>query len=106
MSSISKQGITPLLLRTAARYAALGVGEYETRDYAGFNKVKVAIILPWKPNLDRITDSCLVLRVDFFDGDISRRYVEFRLALDGFGGEDILKLVSDNNVDPILPVDS
>jgi hypothetical protein len=93
MKEAHLQGITPILMRTAARYAALGVGEYTTADHRDFNRVVVAIILPWQLNPERLSESCLVLRVEFFQGDVAKRYAEFRVAFDGFSGEPIMKLV-------------
>ena len=93
MKEAQLQGITPLLLRTAARYAALGVGEYHTNDYRDFNKVLVSVALPWTPNYERLTESCLVLKVEFLLDGAVKRYVEFRLCVDGFSGEPIMKAV-------------
>lgn len=85
-------GITPYVLRLAAYYAAMGVGEYKPNGYAWFDKVIVRMLMPWTPG-DHITQSTQVLVVEFMWEGVRRRYVEFAMTPAGFGGEPVMRLL-------------
>lgn len=87
-----RAGITPYLLRLAAYYCCLGVGEYQPKGYANFNRVVVRELLPWSP-AESPTQSRVVLIVEFFQNERRIRYVEFAITPDGFGGEPIASVV-------------
>ena len=84
-------GITPLVLRTAAYYAALGVGTYTPKGYP-FDRIEVRVKQPWQAGAS-ITQSCLILVVEFYDANRMMRYVEFALTVAGFSGVPVVKEV-------------
>ena len=84
-------GISPLTLRTAAYYAALGVGTYTPKGYP-FDRVEVRVKMPWQPG-ELLTESCLILAVEFFSSEEMIRYVEFALTPAGFGGKPVVRSV-------------
>ena len=95
MKEAQLAGITPYVLRLAAYYAALGVGEYHPRGYAQFDCVTVRELFPWRPG-PTPTESALVLIVEFFHQNHRLRYVEFALTPAGFGGDPVMQLLPGN----------
>jgi hypothetical protein len=94
MKEAQLQGITPYVLRLAAHYAALGIGRYTPKGYAAFDRIEVRQLAPWTPGPNNsITESMMVLIVEFYSGPERIRYVEMALSPCGFGGESILKEV-------------
>lgn len=87
-------GITPYVLRLSAHYACLGVGTYKPPGYAQFDRVEVRVKMPWQPS-EEFTKSCLILVVEFYQGEQQMRYIEFSLRPEGFSGVPILKKVKD-----------
>lgn len=85
-------GITPYVLRLASHYACLGVGTYKPQGYSQFDRVEVRVKMPWQPG-ETITQSCLILVVEFYAGDEVQRYVEFALTPAGFSGKPIMRSV-------------
>lgn len=86
-------GITPYVLRLAAYYACLGVGTYKPKGYSQFDRVEVRVKMPWQAG-ELLTESCLILAVEFFANDELQRYVEFALSPAGFSGKPIVRSVT------------
>ena len=89
------QGITPYLLRLASHYAALGIGVYRPKGYAQFDRIEVRQLAPWTPGPvgSSITESMMVLIVEFYQDERRTKYVEFALSPAGFGGDPILQRI-------------
>lgn len=83
-------GITPYVLRLAAHYASLGVGTYKPKGYSAFDRVEVRIKMPWQPG-ELLTESCMILVVEFFSFDTLQRYIEFALTPAGFSGKPVVR---------------
>lgn len=94
MNEVRLAGITPYVLRLAAYYASMGIGTYRPKGYAGFDRVEVRVLLPWKAG-ETLTENALILAVEFYQADERVRYVEFALTPAGFGGKPIVRLVEE-----------
>lgn len=92
MNEAQLAGVTPYIWRLASHYACLGVGTYHPRGYAQFDRVEVKILMPWKEG-ETITESMLVLSVEFYHGPVRLRYVEFSLSPAGFGGKPVIRVI-------------
>lgn len=95
MNEARLAGITPYTLRVASYYASMGVGTYRPKGYASFDRVEVSVLMPWQAR-ETITDSALILSVEFYQADERVRYVEFALTPAGFGGKPIVRLVKND----------
>jgi hypothetical protein len=89
-----RMGITPILLRRAAYYLSLGVGEYHPV-HPHFDKVTVSPIYELTQNPVEPSEWALGLRVSFFQGSHCVRWVEFSCRTVGAGGDDILQKVKE-----------
>lgn len=99
-SEAHRAGITPYVVRLAAYYAAMGLGVYVPQGYSWFDKVEVTLEAPWTANPEAPALSMQVLRVSFYEGVIRRRYVEFAQTLAGYGGEPLVRLISESGTLP------
>jgi hypothetical protein len=95
-SELQKTGITPVVLRISAFYAAMGVGTYAPKGYSWFDRVEVKLEHPWVAADDPL-ESTQVIRVSFYTGSERQRYVEFMYRFAGFGGKHLLRLISDES---------
>lgn len=82
-------GISPYVLRLAAHYASLGVGTYRPKGYGQFDRVEVRLKHPWTPG-ESLTQSCLILTVEFFNGAALERYIDFAVSPAGFSGKPVV----------------
>ena len=89
MKEAHRVGVTPYLLRLAVYYAAKGLGAYAPDGDALYDGIVVRELMPWKMG-DTLTESCMILSVDFYQGNERVRWVEFALTPAGFGGSPIL----------------
>jgi hypothetical protein len=87
-------GITPILLRRAAHYLKLGIGEY-TPVHPHFDKVTVIPVYELLQNPLEASEWALGLRVSFFKNEHCIRWVEFSCRTVGAGGDYILRKVED-----------
>lgn len=88
-------GITPILIRRAAYYALLGIGEYITT-HPHFDKVVVSQLYEVTPNPANNGEWSFGIKIQFFYQGRCVRWVEFSSRLTGAGGDSILKKVEDN----------
>ena len=88
-------GITPILLRRAAHYLALGKGTYYP-DHPHFDRVEVSELYEFKQNPQDTTEWSLGLVVSFFKEGRRTRWVEFGCRTIGAGGDDILRIEENN----------
>ena len=90
---LHRAGVTAIILRQAAYYAALGVGSYRPKGYALFDRVEVVEGIPWETNTKNLMDSTMLIRVEFFLGTHRFRWIEFNMIPTGFGGDPIMKQI-------------
>lgn len=95
LKSDHRIGITPIMLRRAAYYAQLGVGEY-LPEHPHFDKVVVDKLYELTQNPMTPAEWAFGLRVGFSKEGRLIRWVEFSCRLVGAGGDDILRKVEDN----------
>jgi len=88
-------GITPIVIRRAAYYAQLGVGEY-CPDHPHFDTVLVTKLYDVTQNPTDTLEWAFGLRVSFLKNGSVTRWVEFSGRLVGAGGDDILRKVDDD----------
>jgi hypothetical protein len=89
-----KIGITPILLRRAAYYLSLGVGEY-TPDHPHFDKVRVETLYDLVQNPENEFEWSHGMKVSFIQDDRCIRWVDFGCRVVGAGGDPIIKEVTD-----------
>jgi hypothetical protein len=87
-------GITPILIRRAAYYLQLGVGEY-TPDHPHFDRVVVSKLYDIQQPDDSV-EWALGLIVSFFKNGRRIRWVDFSCRIAGAGGDQILREVQNN----------
>jgi hypothetical protein len=92
MTTDHRMGITPIVLRRAAYYATLGIGEY-CPEHPHFDAVRVTQLYPMSPNPIDNTAWAFGVRVEFALKGHVTRWVEFSSRVVGAGGDDILKKV-------------
>lgn len=86
-------GITPILIRRAAYYLTLGVGEYFP-NHPHFDRVTVEQLYPVVQNPDSEMEWSLGLVVAFYKGQHKLRWIEFGCRTTGAGGEPIIQEVT------------
>lgn len=89
-------GITPILIRRAAYYLSLGVGEYFPVDHPHYERVTVEKLYDIVNNLDNPSEWSLGIVVSFYKEGRKIRWVDFGARITGAGGDTILKEVSVN----------
>lgn len=89
-------GITPIALKRAGYYLALGLGEYFPV-HPHYDKVLVEQIYDIRPNPSNDTEWSLGITVTFFKNDRRIRWVDFGCRMTGAGGDTILREVEDND---------
>jgi len=90
-------GITPIVMRRAAYYLTLGVGEY-TPDHPHFDRVTVEELYALKQNPENVMEWALGLKVSFHKNGRCIRWVDFGCRTTGAGGDSILKEASDEEI--------
>lgn len=85
-------GITPILIKRAAYYLALGIGEYYP-EHPHFDKVIVSTLYDVMPNPENSTEWSTGMRVEFYQRERCTRWIEFGCRLTGAGGDPIMKKV-------------
>ena len=88
-------GVTPILIKRAAYYVALGLGEY-VPNHPHYDRVVVSKIYDVAPNPDNPFEWSLGLVVTFYKDNRRVRWVDFSCRLTGAGGDTILKEVLNN----------
>jgi len=88
-------GITPILLRRAAYYLTLGEGTYFP-DHPHFDKVVVRKSYNFTQNPYTENEWSLGLEVAFYQNERRVRWVEFGCRTVGAGGDDILRVVNED----------
>ncbi len=94
-------GITPIVLRRAAYYVTLGVGTYFP-DHPHFDRVEVRKTYDFVPSQKSEYEWSLGLEVAFYRQERKIRWVEFGCRTVGAGGDDILRVVSED--EECLPI--
>jgi len=84
-----RAGISKVVLRQAAYYAAIGVGTYTPKGYGQFDTVVVKQQEPFE-FAELLSHSCAIIRVEFWSAKQLIRYVDFALAVAGFSGKPVL----------------
>lgn len=88
-------GITPIVLRRAAYYLTLGVGEYFP-EHPHHDKVVVENIYDFQPNPTNENEWGMGFRVSFYQESVCKNWVEFGCHTIGVGGIPILREVDKN----------
>ena len=88
-------GITPILLRRAAYYLALGEGTYFP-DHPHFDKVIVSKTYNFTKSPHSDHEWSLGLEVAFYRESRKIRWVEFGCRTVGAGGDDIMRVISED----------
>lgn len=86
-------GITPILIRRAAYYLTLGVGEYFP-EHPHFDRVTVEQLYPVIQHPDNEMEWSLGMVVSFYEGAHKLRWLEFGCRTTGAGGDPIIKEVT------------
>lgn len=87
-------GITPILLRRAAYYLSLGVGEYFP-EHPHYDKITVDEQYPLTQNPSDHFVWAVGFRVSFYKDNRRVRWIDFCSTTTGAGGDPILKKVDD-----------
>lgn len=90
-------GITPILLKRAAYYLQLGVGEYFP-EHPHFDRVVVSTNYDIQENPEDPFEWGLGLKVSFFRGEHCTRWIDFGCRTTGAGGDVIMHEVIDEEV--------
>jgi hypothetical protein len=85
-------GITPIVLRRAAYYLALGLGEYAP-EHPHYDKVRVDKLYDLMQNPLTESEWGLGIRVSFYQDQRCVRWVEFSCRTTGVGGDPVLESV-------------
>ena len=88
-------GITPILIKRAAYYLSLGVGEYYP-EHPHFDKVIVSTLYDIRPNPDNNSEWSTGMRVGFYQHERRIRWIEFGCRITGAGGDPIMKKVDND----------
>lgn len=86
-------GITPIVIRRAAYYLTLGVGEYYP-NHPHFDRVTVERLYDITPNSDNDMEWSMGMVVSFWQGPHKTRWIEFGCKTTGAGGDSILKVTA------------
>lgn len=86
-------GVTPLVMRRAAYYLTLGVGEYIT-EHPHYDKVRVEKLYDVTPNPHNDLEWSMGMIVSFFKQEQRLRWVEFGCRTTGAGGTPIVKEIT------------
>lgn len=85
-----RMGITPILLRRAAFYLSLGIGEY-TPSHPIYDKIRVLELYPMQPEPKNPENWSIGFRIDFCQNNRVLQFVEFSAKVTGAGGVSFLK---------------
>jgi len=88
-------GITPIVLRRAAYYLALGEGIYFP-DHPHFDRVVVRKSYAFAQNPNNAREWSLGVEVAFYRNKRKIRWVEFGCRTVGAGGDDILRVIQED----------
>jgi hypothetical protein len=88
-------GITPIVLRRAGYYLALGVGEYFPK-HPHYDKVVVETLYDITPNPLNDTEWSQGMTVSFYKNNRRIRWIDFGCRVTGAGGDQIMKEVISN----------
>jgi len=86
-------GVTPILLRRAAYYLTLGVGEHEIKGESLYDTAKVEVSYPLTQNPESELEWSQGIKVSFYKSGRCIRWVEFGCRTVGAGGDPIIKEV-------------
>lgn len=89
-------GITPIIVRRAAYYLQLGVGQYYPT-HPHYDEVRVEPSYPLVQNQERPEEWSQGLQVSFYHSGRRVRWVEFGCRVVGAGGDPILAEVKDDD---------
>lgn len=82
-------GITPIVMRRAAYYVTLGIGDY-TPDHPHYDRVTVEPLYAIQQNPDNEMEWAMGLKVAFHQRGRCVRWVEFSCRTTGCGGDSIV----------------
>lgn len=86
-------GITPILIKRAAYYLSLGIGEY-TPDHPHFDKVVVSKLYDIVNNPENPFEWSMGIVVAFYKDGRKIRWIDFGARVTGAGGDPILREVT------------
>lgn len=94
MNPQQRTGLTPMVLRLAAKYLALGIGTYDCTSL-GYNEVKVTILRKWKNYAlpDEPPIYLQEMQVSFYRGGRRERWVDFSQRFSGGGGPPMMSMI-------------
>ena len=85
-------GITPIVLKRAGYYLALGLGEYFPT-HPHYDRVLVEQTYDMRPNPDNDAEWSQGFTVSFYKNDRRIRWIDFGCRMTGAGGDTILREV-------------
>lgn len=94
MNPQQRTGLTPLVLRLAAKYVALGIGTYDCTSL-GYEEVKVTVLRKWGNYALRGEEPIYLqeMQVSFYRGGKRERWVDFSMRFSGGGGPPMVSMI-------------